>query len=115
MESCRVLNPIKRYYPCFIILVSFDFLIIYTFLDIWFNSVKLPFLELPTMVPKEYILRNICMCRSYILKLIVPSIAKEKRGNKVKTSFILTIKDEVTHERTLMLVFLIIHETMISS
>jgi hypothetical protein len=78
MESCKVLNPIKRYYPCFIILVSFDFLIIYTFLDIWFNSVKLPFLELPTMVPKEYILRNICMCRSYILKVNSAKCCKRK-------------------------------------
>ena len=62
MQSCKVLNPIKRYYPCFIILVSFDFLIICTFLDIWFNSVKLPFLELLTMVPKEYMYLEIFAC-----------------------------------------------------
>lgn len=62
MESCKVLNSIKRYYPCSIILVSFNFLIIYTFLDTWFNSVKLPLLELPTMVPKEYMYLKIFVC-----------------------------------------------------
>jgi hypothetical protein len=61
----KVLNPIKMYYPCFTILVSFDFLIIYTFfLDIWFNSVKLPLLELPAMVPNEYMYLEIFVCVS---------------------------------------------------